>query len=165
MKPGTHCVPVIVHRNPVRVHFKVRFIFDKFCETLSDYWFKLTCKIPCGSRATTLKMFLVMFLAFHESTGETCPLTVVLTSLFRAVLQTSLGNWVLGYELASYVANHTVRLQTSKRSSELQRKWRSQLWSSDIVNYGVFSSGNNDWALESLVKASYSKLWTERFQG
>jgi len=33
-------------------------------------------------------------------------LTVVFTLLYRAVLRSSLGNWVLSYELANYIAKY-----------------------------------------------------------
>ena len=47
-------------------------------------------------------------------------ITVDFTLLYRLALRSSLGNWVLGYEVANYVANYVLKLRTSKRSSQLR---------------------------------------------
>ena len=51
---------------------------------------------------------------------ETIMITIDFTLLFSAALRNLLGSWVLGYEVANYVANYPIELRSSNRSSQLR---------------------------------------------
>ena len=49
-----------------------------------------------------------------KSPNRAIVITVNFTLLYRATLRRSLGNWILGYEVANYALNQTTKLRTLK---------------------------------------------------
>ena len=62
-----------------------------------------------------------------KSPNRAIVITVNFTLLYRATLRRSLGNWILGYEVANYALNQTTKLRTLKWTSQLLPDWTSQL--------------------------------------